>query len=195
MLTKDCSPEEISEFTAYFDDLKPNSLDFLEREGIPMGAYEMIGAKKIFLVAASAREQSGGNTKPAIDIPAGVSVYICETPPGNGPALHAHMRTRETFMCLNGRFRIRYGKTGENTLELGPMDTVSVPNGVLRAFENITDENAYLLVLIHETEGEEALNDVYIKPETGRDIAEKYGEDALRGLERVGNQFTADLVE
>lgn len=195
MMTKDCTPEEIKAHTAYFKDLQPNSLDFLQREGVPAGAYEMIAAKKIFLVAASARDEAGASSKPAIDIPSGVSVFICEVPPGNGPAMHAHMRTRETFMCLKGRFKITYGKSDDNTLELGPMDTVSVPDGVLRKFENVTDENAYLLVLIHETEGETALNDVFIRPETGREIAEKYGEDAVRGLERIGNQFTADVPE
>lgn len=190
MQTKDCSAEEIQDHVARFKDLTPNSTDFLDREGIPVGAYEMIAAKKIFPVAASKRDAEMSNTPAPIDIPEGLSVFICEVPPGNGPEMHAHMFTRETFMALRGRFKIRFGKGGES-IELAEMDTVSVPNGVLRAFENITDETAYLLVLIHEGE-HKALNDVYLRPEVGEKIAAAYGQSAVEGLERIGNNFNAD---
>ncbi|MEC7763237.1 MAG: hypothetical protein VX874_15145 [Pseudomonadota bacterium] len=195
MKTKDCSPEEMNAHVAYFKDLIPNSLDFLDRENVPLGAFELMTAKKSLLVAASERKMEGQAARPAIDIPPGVSVFICETPVGNGPELHAHMRTRETFMCLSGRYEIRYGRDGEHVLELGPMDTVSVPNGVMRSFKNIADSTSYLLVLIHETGDEKALSDVYMKPELAKRIADEYGVEAVRGLERLGNNFTADEEE
>src|SRR5690554_6600184 len=100
MKTTNPTPEDIAAYTAKFLDLRPNSQDFLEREGIPVEAYEMVSAKKIYPVAASSRDEKGGNSRAPINIPPGVSVWIVETPPGNGPPLLAHMETRETFMCL-----------------------------------------------------------------------------------------------
>jgi len=195
MKTTNPSPSEIATYTAKFSDLKPNSLDFLEREGIPVEAYEMVSAKKILAVAASKRSESGANSQAPIDIPPGVSVWIVETPPGNGPPLHAHMETRETFICINGKYRVCYGPNGENSVELNPMDTVSMPTGVLRDFTNISDETAHLLVLIHEDDDKLALNDIYMKPELGREIADKFGEDILEKMENIGSQFTADVED
>lgn len=192
MKTTNPSPQEMAKYTAKFEDLKPNSLDFLAREGIPVEAYEMISAKKILPIAASKRADQGGNSQAPIDIPPGVSLWIVETPPGNGPPLHAHMETRETFMCIKGKYEVNYGPNGENCVELNPMDTVSMPLGVLRSFTNVSDETAYLMVLIHEEEGKLALNDIYMKPELGREIAAKHGEDVLARMESIGSQFTAD---
>lgn len=193
MKTTNPTPEEIARYTAKFADLKPSSQDFLQREGIPVEAYEMVSAKKILPVAASVREEKGGNSRAPIDIPPGVSVWIVETPPGNGPPLHAHMETRETFMCLKGRYEVFYGPNGENSVILEPMDTVSMPTGVLRNFVNTSDDTSYLLVLIHEEEDKLALNDIYMKPELGREIASKFGDDILRKMENIGSQFTADI--
>lgn len=195
MRTKDCNPDQIQPYVAYFKDLKANNLDFLDREGIPVEAYEMLAAKKILPVAASARKAEKANAPAPIDIPEGLSVFICEVPPGNGPALHAHMQTRETFMCLSGRLRVRYGREGQHSIDLGPMDTVSVPEGVMRAFENQGDGTAYLLVLIHENEKAQALNDVYFSPETGDEIAARFGKETLDAFDRIGTSFTADIED
>jgi quercetin dioxygenase-like cupin family protein len=193
MLTVDVTPEQMQRQLARFADLQPSTVEFLEREGIPPEAYEMLAARKIFCVMAPPKPQKNATTRSAISGPPGVAVFIVETPPGNGPALHAHMNTVETFLCLEGRYRINYGTTGQHSLELGPLDTVSIPRGCMRQFTNIAPGASRLLVLIDEPAGQAALDDVHLLPETGEQIERRFGAGVKAALERVGNQFTANL--
>lgn len=193
MKTLDVTPVQMQAQLARFADLEPNSLAYLAREGVPVAAYELLAAKKIYCVMAGPKPNEQATTPPAIIGPPGMAMFIVETPPGNGPALHAHMNTVETFMCLRGRYRINYGKEGRHTLDLGPLDTVSIPRGCLRQFTNIAEGTSQLLVLIDEPPGQAALNDVYVSSELGEVIVKRFGPDVKAGLERIGNQFTADL--
>lgn len=195
MKTLDITPEQMRARLARYADLRPNSLEYLAREGIPVEAYELLAAKQIFCVMAGPKPNDQATTPPAISGPAGFAMFIVETPPGNGPALHAHMHTVETFMCLSGRYRINYGTTGQHSLELGPLDTVSIPRGCMRQFINIAEESSKLLVLIDEPPGRAALNDVYVLPELGELIVERFGSQVKAALERVGNQFTANAPQ
>lgn len=122
----------------------------------------------------------------------GVSLYILDCPPGDGPAIHAHVETHESFMCLKGRFRIRYGDHGRFETFLDENDFVAVPPGVMRQFENTSDtEHATLLVII-AGQPDDALRDVYYPPEVGAELEARFGADAKAGIERMGLQFTAE---
>src|SRR3546814_14089198 len=78
----------------------------------------------------------------------GAVISIAETPPGNAPALHAHDTAIENFFVINGRYKIMWGDEGQHSLELGPMDFISIPPRVNRTFLNITDETARLIAII-----------------------------------------------
>ena len=67
--------------------------------------------------------------------------------PGNGAALHSH-DTEETFICLTGRWKVRFGDHGEDAVELAYLDGIVCPSGVMRSFENIGEAEALLLSIL-----------------------------------------------
>ena len=58
----------------------------------------------------------------------------------------------EVFIPLTGRWSILWGNQGENEVELGPYDVVSVPISVMRGFRNVSDQEALLLVVLGGTD-------------------------------------------
>jgi quercetin dioxygenase-like cupin family protein len=63
---------------------------------------------------------------------------------GQASTWHRHPRQEELYVLLEGRGRIR---VGEESLELGPLDTLLVEPDVLRQVFNDTDEEALWLVV------------------------------------------------
>ena len=123
--------------------------------------------------------------------PKDFAVVIAECEPHNGPGLHSHATIIETFTCIKGRFRIEWGDQGEHSIELGLFDTISVPPGVMRRFENISDETGLIYGILQG--GERGLGDVEYAPSIGEEIREKFGEDILNELTQVGYSFDAGL--
>lgn len=64
-------------------------------------------------------------------------------PAGAKAGLHNH-RTAELFMPIRGRLRLSWGAEGARSIELGPLDMISVPPGIFRGFENPGDEDLLL---------------------------------------------------
>jgi quercetin dioxygenase-like cupin family protein len=64
--------------------------------------------------------------------------------PGQASTWHRHPRQEELYVLLEGRGRIR---VGEDSLELGPLDTLLVEPDTLRQTFNDTDEDALWLVV------------------------------------------------
>lgn len=183
--------QEMERQIARFSALKPKSRRYAEQSGIPAEAFEMVAAKSIYLLMAPPGA-GGANAQPAVSGAPGLTVNICECPPGNGPMLHAHERTRETFLCLKGHFEVRWGDAGEHRTGLGPFDMISVPPGVTRAFTNDTQDTALLLVMIQGSESD--LNDVAYSPRVGEAITERFGADVKRRFEDVlGWNFKAGV--
>ena len=96
------------------------------------------------------------------------SITWAVCPPGTGPGLHAHHKTTETFTCFKGRFEFRWGDAGEDSIELGPLDTFAVPPGVCRSFRNISDEEGILQVLI--TGGVHDMQDIAFPPQVATEL-------------------------
>jgi uncharacterized RmlC-like cupin family protein len=191
MKTLTPTPEQMEACIARFSQLKPKSRRYAEASGIPAEAFEMIAAKNIYLLMAP-DAAGGANAAPAVKGAPGLTVNVCECPPGNGPMLHAHQRTRETFFCLRGRFEVRWGDQGEHRTELDEFDMVAVPPNVSRAFTNISDANAYLLVMIQG--GNDDLNDVSYSPEVADMITQRFGGDVKGRFESVlGWNFEAGV--
>lgn len=81
-----------------------------------------------------------------ITTPHNFHMSYMEVPPGHYAELHAHDGL-EIFIVLTGRFEIRFGKDGAQSVELGQYDTISVPAGLLRTFRNIGQISGMMIVL------------------------------------------------
>lgn len=186
MKTVDITPEEMEKHIARFENLEPNENEYARREGVPVEAIRMIAADRIYTVVSEGATPGGAVGG------GGISVYVLDCPPGDGPLIHAHVETHESFMCLRGQFRIRYGDHGRFETILDENDFIAVPPGVMRQFQNASDtEHATLLVII-AGQPKDALRDVYYPPEVGEELAQRFGADAKAGIERMGLQFTAE---
>lgn len=188
--TVQLTAKEFEARVARFPDLTPNVDEYVEKTGVLKEAYEFVAAKYIYYLMGQPNDKVDTATKPALATSSDASVYIVGTPPGDSPTLHAHMHTWESFVVLKGRYKFSAGDHGQYTAELGEFDTFSCPPGVTRAFKNITDEDAYLLVII--TGDEEALDDIAIADDIGEEIVDRWGASAKEGLEKVGMRFDVD---
>lgn len=187
MKTISISAQEMDERVSRFDGLKP--LPLAESLDMPQEAKDVIYARKILSVIGLGEDADTPINKGApIQGAGGMTMALAVCPPGNGPSLHSHQQTYETFTVLKGRFEITWNDDGGERAELGLFDTVSVPPGVCRAFRNISDEEGVLQVLI--TGGVHDMGDIDF-PEA---IAEKlvaFGDDVLQQFEDRGLTFTA----
>ncbi len=184
--------EEMKKRIARFRDLVSTKARHAEGKGIPVEVLEMITAKSTFNIMSPT--DLGGQlspTPPVLGGDAGVfRLGIVTCPPGNGPGLHVHWRTHETFMALTGKWEVIWGDKGEEKTVIEPFDLIAVPPEVTRTFVNISDEDAHLLVVIQGKKGE--FDDVGRVPETAQKIAEKFGPEMVGKLEAAGWQFTLD---
>jgi uncharacterized RmlC-like cupin family protein len=137
---------------------------------IPQSALDLIYARRLLPVLGR------GDTETAIAAGApvrgagGITITYALCPPGQGPGLHAHRATFETFTVLKGEFEIRWGDEGEHKVTLGLYDVISVPPGYSRAFCNISDEEGMLQVII--SGGVHDAHDVIIPPAITRALQE-----------------------
>jgi uncharacterized RmlC-like cupin family protein len=174
---------------ARFQDLKPSKKSFsVETVGVPGEAYEMIAAQSVFPLMAPAGNKRKAATPGIIGTP-GLEVVMAVCPPGQGPALHAHNRTTETFICITGRFEIIWGDDGEFSETLGPCDILSVPPGYFRRFRNVSDEpDAKLLVLVQGAL-DDTFNDVSFDPKLIPVMKQKWGDDVIDNFLNIGITF------
>ncbi len=196
MKTNTPTPQEMESRICRYADLVPVKADFAESKGIPAEAYATIAADETFLLMAPEGMKSAtGEAPPVVGGDGGeiFTVNIARCPPNDGPFLHAHQTTSETFMCLNGRFRINWGDEGEHEIFLDPYDMIAVPPGVVRTFTNVSDQRADLLVFIQGDR--DKYQDVEMRPKDGDIIAERFGDEVLDNLKKSGLRFTAGVAE
>ena len=72
--------------------------------------------------------------------------------------------------------------------------TAAVPPGVVRRFENVSDETARLLVWING-DSEEAFNDIDHPQIEADRLAEKFGDETLEKLRGIGVSFEAGVED
>src|SRR5690606_16717439 len=144
--TKTPTQEEMKSRIARFKDLVSTKARHAESRGIPQEVMEMITAKSTFNVMSPADLGGQLSPKPAV-IGGDAGVFrlgIATCPAGNGPGLHVHWKTHETFMALTGKWKIVWGDKGEESTILEPFDLIAVPPRVTRQFINISDQDAHL---------------------------------------------------
>lgn len=182
--------DEMKSRTARFRDLVSTKSRIREQLGIPPDVMEMITAKATFNVMSPGPLPGQLSPRPAVEGgDAGVfRLGIVTCPPGQGPGLHVHYHTHETFMCLTGRWEIQWGDHGEESMVLEHLDLVAMPPKVTRRFVNIADHDAQLLVIIQGRP--EEFDDVDRVPETAEKIAARHGPEMVDKLVNAGWKFT-----
>ena len=187
MKTIEITAAEMATRVARFRDLKP--LPTQAADDMPLAAKDVVYARKLLSViglddAGSTPISSGAPIRGA----AGMTMTMAVCPPGQGPELHAHAKTHETFTVLRGRFEFRWNDDGRDRVILDEFDTVSIPPGVCRAFRNVGDEEGIVQVLI--TGGVHDMSDI----DFARHIAtqlENIDPRARAYFEQAGFTFTA----
>lgn len=155
---------------------------------IPQAARDIIYARKIYSVIGLENASTPINMGAPIKGAGGMTMAIAVCPPGQGPELHNHRQTFETFTVLRGRFEVRWNDDGGETLTLEEFDTISVPPGVCRAFRNVGEADGILQVII--SGGVHDMKDIdFAKPIAGR--LEAISPKALTYFKEVGFTFTA----
>jgi quercetin dioxygenase-like cupin family protein len=161
---------------------------------IPQVARDVVYARKLLSVVGLDPATNGsGNSSPInanapITGAGGITVTYAVCPPGQGPSLHSHLATYETFTVMQGRFEVTWNDNGENRIELEAFDAISVPPGVCRAFRNIGAGEGVLQVII--SGGVHDRKDIDFADASARQI-EAAGPGILDEFKKVGFTFTA----
>jgi quercetin dioxygenase-like cupin family protein len=126
-----------------FNELKQHGIPLMFIDSVLPGHRRMNYA----VIGDTASENPDFENQVALRQPHKFQIGMVMAPPGNGPAFHTHDYI-EAFMPLTGRWRYYWGNSpdeieGEAILE--PWDWISLPPGVWRGFENIGEEDAWLV--------------------------------------------------
>ncbi len=143
MTDKHVTMDEMTARTARFEQLSASKQAFVDTR-IPEHERDIFN-----VIGAGVTEDP--DLAPAIASAEGFNVTYIGADPGKGAALHSHP-TVEVFIPMSGRWAVYWGADGEQEIELGPWDVVSVPVGVLRGFRNIGDSHAHLMAIIGGTD-------------------------------------------
>ncbi len=140
------------------------------------------------MIGLEENAQTPINAEAPIRGAAGMTMTLAVCPPGQGPGLHSHRQTFETFTVLQGEFEVRWNDEGDESAVLRRFDTISFPPGVCRAFRNIGQEEGILQVII--TGGVHDMTDIAFSPNAKREI-EAVRPGLAAEFEKVGFSFDA----
>jgi uncharacterized RmlC-like cupin family protein len=187
--------DEMKPRIARFNEVVPVKKQHLEDKGIPPDVLEMIMAKTTRNIMSPGPLPGQLSPKPAVEGgDAGVfRLGIATCPPDQGPGLHVHYHTHETFMALTGRWEIQWGDHGEESVMLEPFDLIAMPPRVTRRFINRSADDAHLMVIIQGRRDE--FDDVDRVPQTAAAIAGKYGQAMVDKLQLLGWKFTIGVED
>lgn len=184
MKTIRMSQEQMAQRISRFKALKPLPI---QDASTPEKARDVVYARKLLSVIGLEEAKTPINMGAPIIGAAGMTMTLAVCPPGQGPGLHSHRETYETFTVLKGRFEVRWNDDGSGSATLGQFDTVSFPPGVCRSFRNVGEEEGILQVII--TGGVHDMNDIAFTSEAKKQI-----EDVKPGLsaefEKAGFTFS-----
>ncbi len=188
MKTISISASDMEQRVSRFKSLAPLPV---QNQSIPEKARDIVYARKLLSVIGLAENANTPiNAGAPIKGAAGMTMTLAVCPPGQGPGLHNHVQTYETFTVLKGRFEVTWNDDGSGRVELGQFDTICVPPGVCRAFLNIGAEEGILQVII--TGGVHDMNDIGFTPAAKKQI-EAVRPGLAAEFEKAGLSFTAGI--
>jgi quercetin dioxygenase-like cupin family protein len=156
---------------------------------LPIAARDVIYARKLLsVIGLEGNATTPINRSAPICGAGGITMTLAVYPPGQGPGLHSHAATFETFTVLQGIFEIAWNDDGADRVVLERWDTVSIPPGVCRAFRNLGPGEGVLQVII--SGGVHDMNDIAFRPSAAAAIAEASPE-ALARFKAQGFRFDA----
>lgn len=181
--------ESMPRRVARYADLTP--LPIQKDAAIPLGALDLLYARKLLPVLGL---NDGVDTPITSSAPirgaAGITLTYAACPPGQGPGLHAHKATHETFVVMQGEFEITWGTEGQHATRLGRLDVISVPPGVTRAFRNVGSDEGILLVII--SGGEHNMNDIHL-PAMAASAISRASPELFRKVTGAGITYDGDM--
>ena len=130
---------------ARFNDLIPSKIPFVE--GKLKGHQDRLNYS---IVGPGVSEDSKQNVK--IAEAHGFNIGAVSAAPMNGSGLHSHT-TAEVFLIFSGSWRFYWGtdgKEGEIVLHRG--DVASFPTNMFRGFQNVSDQQALMFVVLGEND-------------------------------------------
>ena len=160
----------------------------IQSSDIPLAARDVVYARKLLSVIGLEEAKTPINAGAPIRGAAGMTMTLAVCPPGQGPGLHAHRQTFETFTVLKGRFEVTWNDDGSECEMLELFDTVSFPPGVCRAFRNVGAEEGILQVII--TGGVHDMADIDFSDDARRRI-DAVRPGLSREFEKAGFTFSA----
>lgn len=184
MKTITLSNKEMEKRIARFERLSPLPI---QQTDIPLAARDVVYSRKLLSVIGL-ETSTPINAEAPITGAAGMTMTLAVCPPGQGPGLHSHRRTYETFTVMKGRFEVRWNDDGSGAAILELYDTVSFPPGVCRSFRNIGAEEGILQVII--TGGVHDMSDIDFSLEAKKQI-EAVRPGLSAEFEKAGFTFTA----
>src|SRR5687768_16615519 len=184
MKTIRISAQQMEKRIARFQKLKPLPI---QNESIPVEARDVVYSRKLLSVIGLETKTPINAEAPIIGA-AGMTMTLAVCPPGQGPGLHSHRQTYETFTVMKGRFEVSWNDDGSESAVLELFDTVSFPPGVCRAFRNIGDEEGILQVII--TGGVHDMTDIAFSEKAKQEI-EAVRPGLAAEFEKAGFTFTA----
>ena len=188
MKTVQMTKEEVKQRTARIDKLQAMST-LKDNPLVPEAARDIFLARKIMPIVLEQTQNAFGSVA-AIYGAAGLTMNISVCPPGQGPGLHAHHKTFETFFVLEGKFEFSVNDDGAEKVILNKWDTLSVPPGVCRGFRNIDSKDSTLMTVI--TGGVHDRNDISLPPSIGAAI-DAHGPGVLDEVKKIGLTFDAGV--
>ena len=188
MKTVQMTKEEVKQRTARIDKLQAMST-LKDNPLVPEAARDIFLARKIMPIVLEQTQNAFGSVA-AIYGAAGLTMNISVCPPGQGPGLHAHHKTFETFFVLEGKFEFSVNDDGAEKVILNQWDTLSVPPGVCRGFRNIDTKDSTLMTVI--TGGVHDRNDISLPPSIGAAI-DAHGPGVLDEVKKIGLTFDAGV--
>jgi mannose-6-phosphate isomerase-like protein (cupin superfamily) len=185
-LTQSTMEKRISRFL----DLEPLPIQI--DETIPQAGKDIVYARKLLSVIGL--DPSEGKTPINSGAPitgaGGITITLAKCPVGQGPGLHNHLDTYETFTVLEGEFLIKWNDDGSEELTLKKYDTISIPPGVCRSFTNVGKEEGPLQVII--SGGVHDMNDISFTPYAAQEMNE-LEPNLSKKFEKIGFKFDAGI--
>src|SRR5688572_2476707 len=173
--------EELDKRIGRFEQLQPMSTS-KDLGWVPQAAMDIVYSRKIMPIMLEDTKNPFGNLAPIFGA-AGTTMFISVMPPGQGPCLHSHNNTYETFFVLEGSIEYRIGDPVEHRVTLGKWDCLSCPPRIYRGFRNVGTTDAVLLTII--TGAVEGRDDVSMPHSIAEQVKTEHGDKVLEAFKKL----------